>query len=42
MQTITIHILAMINLIQAVGEKINADIHLVTRELWIHALSSLT
>lgn len=42
MQTITMHIFAMIYLIQAVGENINADIHLVNFELWMHILSSLT
>lgn len=42
MQTITMHTLAMIHLIQAVGENINADAHLINCELWIHILSSLT
>lgn len=42
MQTITMHTLAMIHLIQAVGENINANIHLANCELQIHILSSLT
>lgn len=41
MQTITMHILAMINLIQAVREEINVDAHLVICDWWIHVLSSL-
>lgn len=42
LQAITMCILAMINLIQAVRGKINADAYLVICELWIHVLSSLT